>query len=44
MQEPERYINYSCNSNTIPKDNCDVVICKIRKGEEITSDYSKIES
>jgi len=44
MQKPERYINHSCDSNTVPKNNCDVAISKIEKGEEITSDYSKIES
>ncbi|PIP76091.1 hypothetical protein CO134_00330 [Candidatus Kuenenbacteria bacterium CG_4_9_14_3_um_filter_39_14] len=38
---PERYINHSCNPNTEVIDNCDMAIRDIKKGEEITSDYSK---
>lgn len=44
MQEPERYVNHSCDFNTFPKNKCDVAIRDIKKGEEITSDYSQIES
>ncbi len=40
MQAPEKYINHSCNANTEAKNQCDVAIRDIRKGEEITSDYS----
>ena len=38
---PERYVNHSCSPNTFIKDNCDIAIKDIRKGEEITSDYVK---
>lgn len=45
FQIPERYVNHSCNPNTnqiLNKDiKCDVAIKDIKKGEEITSDYSK---
>lgn len=41
MQDPERYVNHSCEANTTVKDNSDVAIRKIKKGEEITSDYIK---
>ena len=40
MQPPERYVNHSCNPNTIGKDFCDIANRDIKKGEEITSDYS----
>jgi SET domain-containing protein len=39
MQEPERYINHSCEANTTAKDFCDVARRDIKKGEEITADY-----
>jgi len=38
---PERYVNHSCNPNTNPINKCDVAIKDIKKGEEITTDYSK---
>jgi len=38
---PERYVNHSCNLNTNAIDNCDIAIKDIKKGEEITGDYSK---
>lgn len=41
MQPPERFVNHSCNANTQVKDNCDVAIRNIKKGEEITSDYKQ---
>lgn len=41
MQSPARYVNHSCNANTMPKNQTDIAIRDIRKGEEITSDYSK---
>jgi len=41
MGLPERYVNHSCEANTTPKNYCDVTIRDIKKGEEITSDYSK---
>lgn len=42
--EPERYVNHSCDPNTEVINNCDVAIRDIKKGEEITSDYSKDEA
>jgi hypothetical protein len=41
MQEPERYINHSCEPNTRVGECCDIAIRDIKKGEEITSDYSR---
>ena len=41
MQPPERYVNHSCNANTKIQNSCDVAIRDIKKGEEITSDYSE---
>ena len=40
MQPPEKYVNHSCQPNTMVKNDCDVAIRGIKKGEEITSDYS----
>lgn len=37
---PAIYVNHSCNPNTNPSDNSDIAIKNIKKGEEITSDYS----
>jgi len=39
MQPPERYVNHSCDANTLPQRNCDVARRNIKKGEEITSSY-----
>ncbi|MFH2020186.1 MAG: SET domain-containing protein-lysine N-methyltransferase [archaeon] len=39
-QNPEKYLNHSCNPNTIEKDFCDVAARGIKKGEELTTDYS----
>ena len=41
MQEPEKYVNHSCEANTEPKGFSDVAARDIQKGGEITSDYSK---
>ncbi len=41
VQPPERFVNHSCEPNTRVKNNCDVAIMDIEKGEEITSDYGK---
>ena len=38
---PERYVNHSCDPNTNSINNCDIAIKNIKKGEEITGDYSK---
>ena len=40
MQEPERYVNHSCNPNTMAKDFCDIAVRDILKGEEITGNYA----
>ena len=40
LQPPERFVNHSCDNNTVAKDFADVAIRDIRIGEEITSDYS----
>jgi hypothetical protein len=41
MQPPEKYVNHSCDANTKVKNNSDVAIRAIKKGEEITSNYIK---
>jgi uncharacterized protein len=41
MQEPERFVNHSCNPNTNSINSSDVAIKEIKNGDEITSDYSK---
>lgn len=40
MGVPERYVNHSCDPNTYVKDRKDIAFRKIKKGEEITSDYA----
>ena len=40
MQEPEKFVNHSCDPNTFVKDFCDVALRDIVEGEEITSDYT----
>ncbi len=40
MGVPERYINHSCDQNTYIQDKKDIALKNIKKGEEITSDYS----
>lgn len=40
QQAPERFVNHSCDPNTKVQNNSDVAIRDIKKGEEITSDYS----
>jgi len=44
MQDPEKYVNHSCEANTKAKDFCDVAIRDIKKGEEITGNYSDTSS
>ena len=39
IDEPARFVNHSCDSNTKAKDGCDVAVRDIKKGEEITADY-----
>jgi len=41
VQSPERFVNHSCDNNTVVKDFCDVAIKTIRLGEEITSNYGE---
>jgi len=40
MQPPARYVNHSCEPNTNVHNFCDVAIREIKRGEEITSDYT----
>lgn len=39
MQYPERFVNYSCEPNTLIKNFSDVASRDIKKGEEITTNY-----
>lgn len=41
MQPPERFVNHSCDSNTTAKNFSDIAKRDIKKGEEITADYSE---
>ncbi len=40
MKSPEKYVNHSCNPNTYVLNQKDIAIRNIKKGEEITTDYS----
>lgn len=42
MLEPMRYVNHSCEPNTIPIRSADVAVRDIAVGEEITSDYRPV--
>ena len=44
MQPPERYINHSCEPNTIVVNQSDVASKDIMPNEEITSDYIDVET
>jgi len=39
-QSPEKYLNHSCEPNTKEGRLCDVAARDIKKGEELTTDYS----
>src|SRR3989338_3345408 len=39
-QAPEKYLKHSCEPNTKEGELCDVAVRSIRKGEELTTDYS----
>ncbi len=39
MQEPEKYVNHSCDANTTAQNFCDISIRDIKRGEEITANY-----
>lgn len=41
LKSPEKFVNHSCNANTYVKSMADIALRDIKKGEEITSDYSK---
>lgn len=41
MRSPEKYVNHSCDANTEARNGRDVATRDIKKGEEITSDYTK---
>jgi len=38
---PERYVNHSCDHNTVTGNMCDIAARDINVGEEITADYSQ---
>lgn len=40
MKFPEKYVNHSCDPNTYVKNQKDIALRDIKKGEEITTDYS----
>jgi SET domain-containing protein len=40
LQEPERYVNHSCDPNTTIRNQADTATRDIDIGEEITSDYA----
>jgi len=40
MQEPERFVNHSCEGNARIGNSCDVAVRDIKIGEEILSDYN----
>ena len=44
QSSPAKYVNHSCDPNTFVRDFCDIALRNIKKGEEITSDYSKVPS
>ena len=39
VQPPERFVNHSCDNNTVVVNFSDVAIASIAAGDEITSDY-----
>ena len=39
MQEPEKFVNHSCDNNTYVMNECDVALRDIKAGEEITANY-----
>jgi SET domain-containing protein len=41
LQSPNRFLNHSCNNNTLPKNGVNVAIKDIIKGQEITTNYDK---
>lgn len=43
IQPPERYVNHSCNANTYTDNFWDIAKKNIKKGEEITGNYSQTE-
>jgi len=44
MQPSERFVNHSCDANTHTENFCDVAKRDIKKGEEITANYSETAS
>ncbi len=41
MQAPAKYVNHSCDANTSAINFCDIAKRDIKKGEEITANYSE---
>lgn len=44
FQEPERYVNHSCEPNTKAMNNSDIAIKNIKKDEEIITDYGTYDA
>lgn len=42
LLEPMRYVNHSCDPNTMPVGAADVTMRDIKVGEEVTSDYRPV--
>lgn len=42
MLAPARFVNHSCDSNTVPLRGNDVAVRDIEAGEEITTDYRSV--
>ncbi len=43
IQPPERYVNHSCSPNAYIKNSHYIAKRNIKKGEEITEDYTKMD-
>lgn len=41
MQSPAKYVNHSCDANTYAGNFCDIAKRDIKKGEEVTANYSE---
>ncbi len=43
MQSPEKFVNHSPKPNTYMSNDCDVAKKAIKKGQEITTHYDKVD-
>jgi SET domain-containing protein len=41
LQSPAKYVNHSCDANTRADNYCDIAQRDIKKGDEITANYSE---